>query len=44
MVYSYLFPICYLQHLDSLRLRRAKRLMSWAMLYNHTCINTTDSV
>ena len=25
MVYSYLFPICYLEHLDSLRLR----LMCW---------------
>jgi len=28
MVYSYLFPICCLEHLDSLRLRDAKRLMS----------------
>ena len=32
MVYSYLFPICYLEHLESLRLRHAKRLISWARL------------
>jgi len=32
MVYSYLFPICYLEHLDSLRLRYAKRLMCWVRL------------
>jgi len=29
MVYSYLFPICYLEHLNSMRLRHAKRLKSW---------------
>jgi len=29
MVYSYLFSICYLEHLDSLRIRHAKRLMCW---------------
>jgi len=29
MVYSYLFPFCYLEHLDSLRLGQAKRLMIW---------------
>jgi len=33
MVYSYLFPICYLEHLDSLRLRHAKQLMSWVRLH-----------
>jgi len=32
MVYSYLFPICCLEHLVSLRLRHAKRLMSWIRL------------
>ena len=32
MVYCYLFPIYYLEHLDSLRLRHAKRLMSWVRL------------
>jgi len=35
MVYSYLFPICYLEHLDSLSLRHAKRLMSWVRLHLH---------
>ena len=34
MVYGCLFPICYLEHLDSLRLRHAKRQMSWFKLYN----------
>jgi hypothetical protein len=33
MVYSYLFPICYLEHSDSLSLRHAKRLMSWVRSY-----------
>jgi len=33
MGYSYLFPLCYLEHLDSLRLRHTKRLMSWVRLY-----------
>jgi len=33
MVYSYLFPFCYLQHLDSLRLGHAKWLLSWVRLY-----------
>ena len=28
MVYSYLFPFCYLEHVDSMRLKYAKRLMS----------------
>ena len=32
MVYSYLFPICYLEHLHSLRLRHAKRLMNWVIV------------
>ena len=32
MVYSYLFQICYLERLYSLRLRHAKRLMSWVRL------------
>jgi len=32
MVYSYLFQICYLEHLVSLRARHAKRLMSWVRL------------
>jgi len=32
MVYSYLFPFVYLEHLDSLRLGHAKRLMSWVAL------------
>jgi len=33
MVYSYLFPSCYSEHLDSLRLQHAKRLTSWVGLY-----------
>jgi len=33
MLYIYLFPFCYLEHLDSLRLGHAKRLMSWVRLY-----------
>jgi len=33
MVYSYLFPYSYLEHLDSLRLGHAKRLISWVGLY-----------
>ena len=32
MVYSYLFLFCYLEHLDSLRLGHAERLMSWVGL------------
>jgi len=32
MVYNYLFPFCYLEHLDSLRLGHSKRLMSWVGL------------
>ena len=32
MVYSYLFLYCYLEHLDSLILGHAKRLMSWVRL------------
>ena len=38
MVYSYLFPICHLEHSDSLRLRHAKRLLSWVGL----CIKPLD--
>ena len=34
MVYSYLFPICYLELLDSLRLGREKGRKSWVRLYN----------
>jgi hypothetical protein len=33
MVYNYLFPFCYLEHLDSLRLGHVKWLMSWIRLY-----------
>ena len=36
MVYTYLFPICYLEHLDSLRFRHAKRLMSWVRLFYYS--------
>ena len=44
MVYSYLFPICYLEHLNSLRLRHAKRLMSWVRLYAyHDYANATKN-
>jgi len=32
MVYSYLFPFCYLEHSDSMRLARAKQLMSGVRL------------
>jgi len=32
MAYSYLFPFCYLEHLDSLRSGHAKRLLSWVGL------------
>jgi len=32
MVYSNVFPICYIEQLDSVGLRHAKRLMSWVRL------------
>ena len=38
MLYNYLFPMCYLEHLYSLRERHVKRLMSWVML--HTIVPT----
>jgi hypothetical protein len=38
MVYSYLFPFCYLEHLDSRRLGHAKRLMSWNLELSRPCV------